>query len=450
MSSNATTNIPKAPTAAEAKTAGKAGGSPAKGAPGGSGPKAGGPKSNPPMVQVTTSQERARYRSVLQGTLSPGSADAGDIIAYSGVDDPGHNQVRDRPAKVDFGIQSANVIHHSDMNSDVMTTAKALNIVWVRIHGVGSQMSAGTETYFAENRVTHSIKSLQTWLIRQGARDMQLHWTVPFKLDSLPDAYTNGTTQKKSHSHSASDSITAKGKLVCTTSRPGGQDKRYVNKLFENINDPNDEGNRPHDLYVKVLEFVVTVDENAKFGATAKQAEAVGLLLSCMMKEEFNPSGKPSTAPDIFVESTTFIPNKWPSIVPPTGSVANVGEIKLTSPTIGPDLIPSRQMVLGGKLDRSLRLNENYVYTISASIFGIVHEGAVLCPRYAFAKDGYVYFALNEKDAMEGRAVSAPGAVIPHATTFRPMFPRTGAFGAKAGEYAGGALPFAMIAQLVN
>jgi hypothetical protein len=389
---------------------------------------------------------------VLQGTLGTGVDDVGDIIAYSGVDDPGHNQVRDRPAKVDLGIESANVIFHSDMTKDTETSQKALNSVWVRVHGIGSQMVTGKEEYYAENRVTHAVKSLQTWLTRQGARDMQIHWTVPFKLDSLPDAYSNGTTQKKSHSHSAVDSLPAKGKLICTTSRPGGQEKRYVTQLFENINDPNPTGQRPHDLYLKVLEFVVTVDENAKFGATTKQVEAVGLLFSCMMKEEFNPSGKPSTAPDIFVEAKTFIPLKWPSIVPPTASVANVGEIKLTPPSAGLDLIPSsqRQVVHGGRLDRSLRLNEGYVYTISASIFGIVHDGAVLCPRYAFAKDGYVFFSLNEKDAMEGKAVSAPGAVIPHATTFRPMFPRTGAYGAKAGEYAGGSLPYGIIAQLVH
>lgn len=412
-----------------------------------------------PTVPVTTPHERAKYRAVLESTVDPDIDVVGDIIAHSGVDDTSYNQVRDRPAKVEVSIKSNNVIFHSDMNSTTPTVGNALNSVWVRLHGVGTKMESGSEVFYREDRVTHTIKSLQTWLTRQGARDSQIHWVVPFKLDALPDDYSNGTTQRKSHSHSALDSLPAKGKLISTTSKPGGADKGYVTKLFENINDTNPAGSRPHDLYVKVLEFVVSVDENAKFGATSKQAEALGITLSCMMREEVNPSGQPSTAPDIFVEAAKFTPHNWPSILPPVASAANVGEIKLTVPSTssrkesGPDIVSassSRLSPLGGRLGRSLRLNENYIYTISASIFGIVQNDSILCPRYAFVKNGYVFFALNEKDAMMGNAVSAPGAVIPHATTFRPMIPRTGAYGAVNGEFAGAALPFGKIVQLVN
>lgn len=380
---------------------------------------------------------------MLESFVGSSVGDAGDVIAWSGVDDTGHNQTRDRPAKLDLSIQSDNVIFHSDMNSETVTTQKALHSVWVRVHGVGSKMSAMEQTFYEENRVTHEIKSLQTWLNRQGPRDMQLHHTFPYKLDALPDDYCNGTTQIKSHSHSALTALTAKGKLLATTSKPGGQDKTFVTKLFENVNDPGTV--KATDLYVKVLEFVVTVDEHAKFGATTQQKESCGLFLSCMMREEVNPRGKPSTAPDMLVVAETFIPNQWPTIIPPTASSANVGEIRLTSP-----LRLGQTSILGGRLGHNLTLNEGYIYTTHASNFGIAVEGGVLNPRYAFVKDGHVFFALTEHDAACERGVSVPGAVIPHNTNFRPMVPKKGAYGRVREEHGINPLIFGRVAHLVN
>lgn len=399
----------------------------------------------PPSVQTTTAHQRAKYRAVLESTVGGRTGDDGEIVAYSGTEDSGFNQTRDRSAKLDIGVASANVIKHADMSSDTVTTAKALHTVWVRMHGIGTSTVAddtGHEetklVFYEENKVTHAIKSLQTWLTRQGPHDVQFHCSVPFKYDALPDNYSNGATQIKSYSHSAVDSIPARGDLLCTTSKPGGSDKSYPYKLFPNINDPATP--KPTDLYLKVLEFVVSRDELCKFGDTSTQAESIGLHLSCMMTEETNPRGKPSTAPDMLVEAATFIPNEWPTILPPTNPTTNLGEIKLLPSPLG----------FGAKLGSSLRLNEKFIYTSHASTFGIATDGGVVNPRYVFCKDGYAYFALTEQDAFAEHAVGVAGAVVPHSTNFRPLFPKIGAFGGTGKEYGGTYLPHVKILQLLN
>jgi hypothetical protein len=296
------------------------------------------------------------------------------IVAYSGVDDFGFNQIKDRVAKVDLGIPSTNVIHHQDMSSDQPTTHKALYSVWVRVHGLGSKIESGQVSYFEENKVTRAIKSTQMLLTRQGPRDIQVHTSVPYKLDNLPDSYANGATSKRAVAHSASAAIEAKGKLLVTTSKPPGAEKQYVTKLITNVNAPG--ADKPTDVYMNVLQYVVSCDENAKYGATSVQTESIGLIISTMMREELNPKGKPSTAPDMVITNEVFTPNNWPSILPPTCSSVSSGEIELTTNTALPDVIPrgiagAKHVVgaAGGKLGRNLNLNPDYIYSVSGASF---------------------------------------------------------------------------------